>query len=314
MSDTGDIQRSGTVPRTVASFFSGGGGATLGLVRAGWEPVAFSEIERFPIAVLKTHWPEVPNIGDITAVGPDDVPDATLWMGGFPCQDLSLAGPRRGLRNADGSLTRSGLAFAFLGLAAQRRPPVLLLENVSGLRSSNNGRDLLALLDQVGDIGYSVAFRELDSQWAGVPQRRKRVFLLAFDLERYPDEYLPGEVLGIASCCPRDHQQEREAWQAATSGPEGSPGVGFFNATAAFGQWAGPDIIAGTVSRRDYKSPNHLVVGPQAHPYGGGETDGIPGRVHDPQGLDSHRFKVIGNGVVATMSQWIGQRLDARLP
>ena len=310
MPDSGQEQRHGAIPRTVASFFSGGGGGTTGLIRAGWTPVSYSEIDAFCNAILATHWPEVPNVGDITTVDPSDIPDATLWMGGFPCQDLSLAGPRRGLRHDDGSLTRSGLAFTFLDLVEARRPRAFLLENVSGLLSSSHGLDLLALQDQVGELGYSCAWRVLDSQYAGVPQRRRRVFLLALDLERHPDEFLPGEVLGVTSTCTRDHQQEREAWEAAAPAPAGS--VDLYNSTAAFGQWKQGDI-AGALSRRDYKSTNHILVGTSPDTNGGGAPVRMARWVHDPEGMDSQRYQVIGNGAVAPVIEWIGRRLSEAL-
>ena len=101
-------------------------------------------------------------------------PGATLWSGGFPCQDLSVAGKRAGLAGA-----RSGLAYTFLDLVERHRPPAILLENVPGLLSSNGGKDLGALLGRLGELGYWWAYRILDAQFFGVPQRRRRVFICA---------------------------------------------------------------------------------------------------------------------------------------
>lgn len=172
--------RSGGLPLTHASFFSGIGGLDLGLERAGWRTTSFSEIEPYANAVLAQHWPDVPNLGSILDIR--DVPPATLWTGGFPCQDLSIAGKRAGLGGA-----RSGLALTYLDLVENHRPPIILLENVMGLFSSNGGRDLLALQDRMAALGYMGAWRALDAQWFGVAQRRRRVFIVAFNEDTFGD-------------------------------------------------------------------------------------------------------------------------------
>jgi len=213
---------------THASFFSGVGGLDLGLERAGWRTVSFSEIDPYACAVLAERWPGVPNLSDITNLASgregerggeqlrqhaDGIPAATLWTGGFPCQDLSVAGKRAGMgTHADRADTRSGLAYAFLDLVERYRPPAVLLENVPGLLSSHAGRDLGALLGRLGQLGYGWAYRILDAQWFGVPQRRRRVFILAIDLGLDPSGFGPAEVLAVGTRCGRDHAAEREAW------------------------------------------------------------------------------------------------------
>jgi len=225
---------------THVDWFAGIGGFSLGFERAGFRTVAYSEIDPFACAVLRTHWPDIPNLGNIAdlarlhldgdgsgrrgaavargrkgqqpsggeldgqhamagvpdqrlrgrgergsdadAAGvvraieqPGDWRDATVWTGGFPCQDLSVAGRRAGLAGA-----RSGLALEFLGLARRYTPPWIVLENVPGLLSSHRGRDLGTLVGILGDIGYAdVAWRVLDARYFGVAQRRRRVFLVA---------------------------------------------------------------------------------------------------------------------------------------
>lgn len=241
---------------THASFFSGVGGLDLGLERAGWRTVSFSEIDPYASAVLAERWPGVPNLGDITRLGGslgcdertgrdgegertgrgdgaarrrDHVqPDgfgawhsATLWSGGFPCQDLSVAGKRAGM----GSGTRSGLAFAFLDLVERYRPPAITLENVPGLLSSHGGRDMAALLGRMVQLGYGVAYRTLDAQFFGVPQRRRRVFILGLRSDpNDTDGHLAAEraasVLSVGARCarhPATGQQE---------GPEPPTGAG----------------------------------------------------------------------------------------
>jgi DNA (cytosine-5)-methyltransferase 1 len=157
---------------TVGSTFTGVGGADLGLEQAGFRVAWQCELNAWKRSVLAAHWPNVPIHDDITTL--HDPPPVDLMIGGFPCQDLSVAGKRKGF---DGE--RSVLAFEFLRLAESLRPRWLLLENVPGLLSSNRGRDLARLLDEVGTIGYGWAYRILDARYFGVPQRRRRVFICA---------------------------------------------------------------------------------------------------------------------------------------
>jgi site-specific DNA-cytosine methylase len=156
-----------------ASFFSGVGGLDLGFERAGIETVSFSEIDPYASAVLATHWPNVPNLGDIVKIKEEDIPNAEIYSGGFPCQDLSVAGKRAGFAGS-----RSSLAFRFLEILERKRPEWVLLENVPGLLTSNSGRDFARLLDELGELGFGVSWRVLDAQYFGVPQRRRRVFLV----------------------------------------------------------------------------------------------------------------------------------------
>ena len=156
-----------------ASFFSGVGGLDLGFERAGIETVSVSEIDSYACAVLAERFPDAPNLGSITEVDANDIPEADIWSGGFPCQDLSVAGKRAGFAGK-----RSSLAFTFLDLVEQRRPRWLVLENVPGLFSSNKGADFGRLLYEMEQLGYCVSWRTLDARYFGVPQRRRRVFIV----------------------------------------------------------------------------------------------------------------------------------------
>lgn len=186
---------------TFLSVFTGIGGFDLGLERSGWRCAGQIEVDPFCTRVLARHWPNVPRWGDVRSVavprehrrqglseqrrsgaaelaeGCADAPwrsgSIDLLCGGFPCQDLSVAGRRAGL-----SAARSGLFFEFVRLASELRPRWLLLENVPGLFSSNGGRDFALILHTLDQLGYGVSWRVLDSRYFGVPQRRRRVFLV----------------------------------------------------------------------------------------------------------------------------------------
>jgi DNA (cytosine-5)-methyltransferase 1 len=157
-----------------ASFFSGAGGLDIGFERAGIKTVSTCEIDPYASGLLAERFPDAPNLGSITEINANDIPEADIWSGGFPCQDLSVAGKRAGF-----SGKRSSLAFTFLDLVEQRRPRWLVLENVPGLFSSNNGADFARLLHEMEQLRYGVSWRTLDARYFGVPQRRRRVFIVA---------------------------------------------------------------------------------------------------------------------------------------
>lgn len=159
---------------TFGSLFAGVGGFDLGLERAGLACQFQIEIEAFCRRVLARHWPDVARHEDVRAVGGGELVPVDVLCGGFPCQDLSIAGKRKGLKGE-----RSGLFYQFTRIAAELRPTWVLLENVDGLLSSHLGADFGLILRELEDVGYVAGtWRVLDSRWFGVPQRRNRVFIV----------------------------------------------------------------------------------------------------------------------------------------
>ena len=155
------------------SVCSGVEAASLAWEPLGWQPAWFAEIEPFPAAVLAHHWPQVPNRGDMTNFMEWDDEPINLLVGGTPCQSFSVAGLRRGLDDP-----RGNLMLAYLAIARRYRPEWLVWENVPGVLSSNDGRDFGTFLGGLAELGYGFAFRVLDAQYFGVPQRRRRVFVV----------------------------------------------------------------------------------------------------------------------------------------
>lgn len=141
----------------------------------GWEAAAYSEIEAAPRAVLSHHYPDTPLHGDFTTIGADEYGAIDLLVGGTPCQDFSVAGLRAGL---DGE--RGNLSLEFLRLADRKRPRWIVWENVPGVLSIAGGRAFGAILGGLAQLGYGFAYRILDAQFFGVPQRRRRVFVVAY--------------------------------------------------------------------------------------------------------------------------------------
>jgi DNA (cytosine-5)-methyltransferase 1 len=164
---------------TFVSLFAGVGGFDLGFEKAGHTCVGQVEIDKNAQKILKKHWPDIPLH--------DDVKTAIEWAkeinligkvdivcGGFPCQDVSVAGKRAGIAGA-----RSGLFWDAIRFAQEVKAHTIVLENVPGLLSSNEGRDFGVVISAMADAGYShIEWRVLDSQFFGVPQRRRRVFIV----------------------------------------------------------------------------------------------------------------------------------------
>lgn len=155
------------------SVFSGIEAASVAFQPLGWDPIAFSEIEPFPCAVLAQRLPDVPNLGDITKVDWSTYAGAVdLVCGGSPCQSFSIAGKREGLSGA------SGLMWEYVRAVREIRPRWLVWENVPGALSSGKGEDFRCLLRSLDELGYGLSWRVLDAEFFGVAQRRRRLFLV----------------------------------------------------------------------------------------------------------------------------------------
>jgi DNA (cytosine-5)-methyltransferase 1 len=187
------------------SVCSGIEAATVAWHGLGWQPVAFSEIEPFPSAVLAHHYPNVPNLGDMTKFTewPDESID--LLVGGTPCQSFSVAGLRKGLEDP-----RGNLMLTYLAIAQRYRPRWLVWENVPGVLSSNGGRDFGTFRGALGELGDGWAYRVLDAQWFGVAQRRRRVFVVG----HLGDWQRAAKVLFERESVRRDSPPSREAREA----------------------------------------------------------------------------------------------------
>jgi DNA (cytosine-5)-methyltransferase 1 len=163
---------------TFADMFSGIGGFRLGIENAAKrleipvKCVFSSEIEKNARFVYETNFKETPS-GDITKIRASDIPEFNILCGGFPCQDVSIAGKREGLKGK-----RTGLFFDVIRILQEKQPSIVFLENVKGLLSSNGGWDFARVLIELEDTGYSVEWDILNSKDFGVPQNRERVFII----------------------------------------------------------------------------------------------------------------------------------------
>jgi DNA (cytosine-5)-methyltransferase 1 len=159
----------------VLDLFSGIGGFSLGLERAGMSTVAFCEIDKKCHKVLKKHWPDVPIFDDVTTLTKEKLNERSITVdvicGGFPCQDLSVAGTGKGLEGS-----RSGLWFEYGRIISELRPRYVIVENVSALL--NRGFD--QVLGQLAQIGYDAEWHCIPASAVGAPHRRDRIWIIAY--------------------------------------------------------------------------------------------------------------------------------------
>lgn len=288
----------------VASFFSGIGGIDLGLERAGMEVVFQCEINRFGQDVLKKHWPTVQLEGDINDVKPSSIPTAELWCGGFPCQDLSLAnqGKRQGLEGA-----RSGLFYMFAELirAQEKKPRWIFMENVPGLLNSRKGDDFRRLLYTMDELGYGVSWRVLDAKYFGTPQRRRRVYIVgSYRSLRSAEVLFESGATSIV-----DKAGGFEEHSHVTRFTE-DPRIANFYAIqhAGIGRIpsAGPQAKGyrndGETYTCDSRGSSDAICKTDA-PFGIRASSGLSA------GLDSSRWRALGNAVAVPVIEWIGKRI-----
>ena len=310
------------------SVFSGVEAATVAWEPLGWEPVAFCEVDAFPSAVLAYRFPGVPNLGDITKVDwrrfLDEHGAVDVVVGGSPCQSFSVAGKREGLAGA------SGLMFEYVRCVRQLRPRFFVWENVCGALTCEGGAAFGQLLTEMDELGYGLAWRVLDARHFGVPQQRKRVFLVgSLGTGRAADVLFEPDSLA------------RDSAQGEGEGPEGSPG---FERRAAEcgGRKQGPKPVV--IDRAAFNQGENaqydphiaeaevmdtlVARGPHAvcFEHEGStvvrrltprECERLNGFPDDwtlipwRGGADTHRYKAMGNSMAVPVMRWIGERIAA---
>ena len=156
-------------------LFSGYGGFTIACEELGIETIGFSEVDKYANAVLKYHYPNIKNYGDIRTIDLQAIDNFDLLTAGFPCQAFSIAGNRKGFED-----TRGTLIYDVFRVLEAKRPRVCVLENVKGLLSHDNGRTFKTIITSLAELGYSVEWQVLNAKNFGVPQNRERVFIIGY--------------------------------------------------------------------------------------------------------------------------------------
>jgi DNA (cytosine-5)-methyltransferase 1 len=239
------------------SVCSGIEAASVAWEPLGWTPVAFSEIEKFPSKVLAHRFPNVPNLGDMTRYKEWDIARGSidLLVGGTPCQAFSVAGLRKGLDDP-----RGNLALTFIAMVEHFKPEWVVWENVPGVLSSSGGRDFGSFVGALGNIGYGWAYRVLDAQYFGVPQRRRRVFVVAHSSG---DSRRAAEVLFEPESLSRNNHQGKQTrentaatsitgtvsskWAKGTGGPAGDECYNLINTSYLYENHPNDSRVTGPV-------------------------------------------------------------------
>ena len=283
----------------VLSLFSGVGGFDLGLENAGMETVFQCEWDKHATKILERHWPHVPRWGDVSTLTGEHilrhapVIDVVAW--GSPCQDLSVAGKRAGLGGARSGLFHEGVRIIkeLRELTNGKYPRISIWENVAGALSSGAGADFGQVLTEMDEAGACFSeWRILDAQYFGVPQRRRRVFLISvFDTAtaaRCPDPLLPvSESIGVHGI------QDRHYTFYTSQGRQDKYTRGICTSLKT----AGVVCIAGA------DTPPRRLTPLECERLMGWPDDWTAGQ------SDTHRYKQCGNGVASPVAQWIAQQL-----
>ena len=297
---------------TYLSLCSGIEATTLAWAPLGLRPIAFAEVDKFCSALLRHYYPAVPNLGDIRSISGQEVartygkPD--IIVAGTPCQAFSISGPRAGLSDPRGQVTAE-----FVRVVSEALPAWVLWENVPGVLSLDSGRTFRWLLSSLDELGYGLAWRVLDAQYFGVPQRRRRVFLIG-----YLGDYLPPVAVLFE--------------------PEGVPGPTALEAVRPEVPVGGPARLCFEVRRSGSVIPARLVPtmsgknmlnfvvlepgGPSGYrprritPLEMERAQGLPDGYTDVPGYsrrgpvpDSVRYRAIQNSMPVPVMSWLGRRI-----
>lgn len=298
--------------RKVASFFAGIGGLELGLERAGFSVTFQCEVNPFCLSILDQHWPGIPRKADIAEVVNADIPYSDVWTAGFPCQDLSLArmGPRAGLGGA-----KSGLFHEFMRLVQRGLPRTVIIENVHGLLTSHGGRDFTIVLKALDELGYGVAWRVFDSKYFGIPQQRRRVFVVGM----HRDARSAAEVLFEPQCSNGNAPPSRGDGKKSASLFQtvvGDPVKGPLTKALAHCIYAESARHTGTDWSRNYvwypegrvrRFTSNEVERAQGFPV---DWTLPSGQIKWPlDRIESKRYHAIGNSVTPQVAEWVARRL-----
>jgi DNA (cytosine-5)-methyltransferase 1 len=310
------------------SVCSGIEAASVAWQPLGWKAAWLSEVDPFANAVLAHRYPDVPNLGDMTKLGEKEEyrgSEIDILIGGTPCQSFSVAGFRKGLRDK-----RGGLALTFCEIAREKRPRWVVWENVPGVLSSNKGRDFGSILGALAECGYGLAYRVLDAQYFGVPQRRRRVFVVG-----HRGDYRAQQVLFDSKGGPWDappRQECPEPRPIPVKVPE-NHSIGIEPSTEAsrclLASGTGRNIWAETflIDSNEWDDCVDVIQfgDPADHdppvvrklmPLEWERLMGFPDdytlvRYRGPAELcpDAPRYKALGNSIVVPVLRWIGERI-----
>ena len=292
------------------SLFSGIEAATVAWRPLGWEPVAFSEIDPFPKAVLAHHYPGVPDLGDMTGINWKEYHGtADVVVGGSPCNSFSVAGLRKGLDDPRGQLM-----LQYFRACHDIDPEWIVWENVPGVLSAHHGCAFGTLLACVAELwpDGGASWRVLDSQFYGVAQRRRRVFVVI----NTRDWKRAAPVLFERESLRWDYPTGKEKRQALAAGIAGSAGTwcaGDSGTNMSVCHDMSPTLTAHDAKAACFVNQDGVrrlmpVECERLQGFPDGYTD-VPwsGKAHAP---DSKRYKALGNSMAVPVMRWIGEGIE----
>ena len=277
----------------------------------GFTPIGFSEIEPFPCELLKQKYPNVKNYGDITQYEKWNAGEFDILVGGTPCQSFSIAGKRGGTADE-----RGALMYDYLGIVETYRPRWVIWENVPGVLSSGKGLDFANFLTSLEECGYGWVYRVLDAQYFGVPQRRRRVFVVGHSDNRTD---LAAEVLFEPESMCGNIAAGSETQKKTTAAI--GKGVNYFRRGGNFKYHK--DKKAATLRNSAASDCFDLVLEREKKyirrltPLECERLQGFPDNYTQiewrgkpaEQCPDSLRYKAIGNSMAVPVMRWIGERI-----
>jgi DNA (cytosine-5)-methyltransferase 1 len=300
---------------TYGSVCSGIEAATVAWHSLNWVPAWFSEIGPFPSEVLAHHYPAVPNLGDMTKLYDNETfkrERIDLLVGGTPCQSFSVQGFREGLADP-----RGNLALEYLRLVDLKRPRWFVWENVPGVLSANGRRDFGSFIGGIQKLGYGFCYRVLDARFFGVPQIRRRVYVVGHLGDWRPaaavlleSGSLPGSPEQVGG---RAVQGEAQPAPACGSGESGEPTISFNHQEGR--NFAEREGISNPVILSQTQAV--LIPGEDPRRFTPLECEKLmgfpPGYTAIPTetATDPARYKVLGDSMAVPVMRWIGSRIAA---
>ncbi len=318
------------------SVCSGIEGASVAWYPLGWKCAWTAEIEAFPRAVIAERWGHK-NYGDFTKIG--DAEPIELLVGGTPCQSFSFSGRRAGLDDP-----RGNLSLEFLRLADRLRPRWLVWENVPGVLSDDGGRTFGTIVGLLGQLGYGFAYRVLDSKFFGIPQKRRRVFIVGCLGDWRGPAAVFAERTSLSGCTPQGFETREEDSESADGcayglDEEGNVAFERFGALLRGGQGGTRQAVAvksghtksngwgvgidGMAYTLDCAQPQAVMVREPAGewafrritPLEAERLQGFPDdysaiQYRGKPATDGHRYKALGNSWAVPVVRWIGKRIE----
>ena len=298
-------------PITAGSLFTGIGGLDLGFERAGIHSAFQVECDRGCRHILRRHFPNATRFADVRTVGAHNLQPVDIIHGGFPCQNLSKAGRGAGLAGA-----RSGLWFEFHRIVSELKPAFVAIENVFGLLSQRHRSDFGTIIQGLGDSGYRVAYRIIDSQFF-LPQRRKRLFIIASLGNLRCAEILPEpEGMPETGAPAHDTPAAPDLGICSAEAPVVTSGPQMFDQRGVHRERMSTTV---TPTLTCYEQP--MLVRPELRQLTPTECERLQGFTDNwtQWGLDQNgkqvemtdraRYRQLGNAVSVPVAEWIAKRI-----